>query len=563
MQDAFRSVVRKVLSDTARSGLIGEHHFNIAFKTHAPGVVVPPAVKQRFPDEMSIILQHEFWDLVVTQDGFEVSLNFSRKPERLTVPFDSITGFTDPSVPFGFKLEPRVAEPAASRAPAARTANRRPPPPPPAKPAPAKLPAQPVAAAKSAQRAGKARRARRRSESRLDRRIPQEIAEEPLGEIVNLRRARKRRERERRKPSRIKTASSLAGRGPRDVRAKRTDDGGGQPRRPPDRAPRCRLTLQTRASSNTRLSSPAIAPAFPSRTPSGVGCVASPRDADCRSMRWRLRSTPRAATPICPRPFEFSCSRLRAPHASSGARKATSRSPGSVKPALGRIGWRGARLRPDGGRRGCRERGIGAQFVAPWSSRSGRDRGLCGCGRPTFGRFGLHGSGVFRGGFLRVGFIGRLPLRLARPSSPPPRVRPPSPPLLHRAGALSAPSAALARPPVLDLLLPSIHESLALEPPVEEGALTNVGLERGDAVGLARDRLRGESGGKGADIELTFWRLERIFDVDLALGGGPDQNLRSAADELIASFVSTTSLRRSRSALSVASPRGPRNRHRA
>src|ERR1700761_2523515 len=110
VQDALRSVVRKVLADSARNGLMGEHHFNIAFKTQAPGVVVPPAVKQRFPDEMSIILQHEFWDLVVTQDAFEVSLNFSRKPERLTVPFDSITGFTDPSVPFGFKLEPRISE---------------------------------------------------------------------------------------------------------------------------------------------------------------------------------------------------------------------------------------------------------------------------------------------------------------------------------------------------------------------------------------------------------------------------------------------------------------------
>jgi hypothetical protein len=157
VQDALRSVVRKVLADTARSGLIGEHHFNIAFKTQAPGVVVPPAVKQRFPDETSIILQHEFWDLVVTQDGFEVSLNFSRKPERLTVPFDSITGFTDPSVPFGFKLEPRLAEPAAS--PALDTARQTSPPtpakPPPAKPAPAKPPAQPVAAAKSAQRAEK------------------------------------------------------------------------------------------------------------------------------------------------------------------------------------------------------------------------------------------------------------------------------------------------------------------------------------------------------------------------------------------------------------------------
>jgi uncharacterized protein len=143
VQDALRSVVRKVLADTTRNGLVGEHHFNIAFKTQAPGVVVPAAVKQRFPDEMSIILQHEFWDLVVTQDAFEVSLNFSRKPERLTVPFDSITGFTDPSVPFGFKLEPRVSEP-ASRAPAAVEQTEPAPAPAraPAKPAPVKPPAQ-------------------------------------------------------------------------------------------------------------------------------------------------------------------------------------------------------------------------------------------------------------------------------------------------------------------------------------------------------------------------------------------------------------------------------------
>src|SRR5271156_3542881 len=124
VQDALRSVVRKVLADTARAGLIGDHHFKIAFKTQAPGVVVPSAVKSRFPDEMSIILQHEFWDLVVTQDAFEVNLNFSRKPERLIVPFDSITGFTDPSVPFGFKLEPRATELAARR-PRQKYRNRR------------------------------------------------------------------------------------------------------------------------------------------------------------------------------------------------------------------------------------------------------------------------------------------------------------------------------------------------------------------------------------------------------------------------------------------------------
>ena len=153
VQDALRSVVRKVLADTARAGLIGDHHFKIAFKTQAPGVVVPSAVKSRFPDEMSIILQHEFWDLVVTQDAFEVNLNFSRKPERLIVPFDSITGFTDPSVPFGFKLEPRAPEPAAGRAPATAEIQESPAPAP-AKTASAKPPSGP-APAKSGQRAEK------------------------------------------------------------------------------------------------------------------------------------------------------------------------------------------------------------------------------------------------------------------------------------------------------------------------------------------------------------------------------------------------------------------------
>ena len=146
VQDALRSVVRKVLADAARTGLVGEHHFNIAFKTQAPGVVAPPVVRQRFPDEMSIILQHEFWDLVVTQDAFEVSLNFSRRPERLVVPFDAITGFTDPSVPFGFKLEPRVSE-ATLNAPAGQDAE-----PAPAKAVPAaKAPKQPASVPKSPQ----------------------------------------------------------------------------------------------------------------------------------------------------------------------------------------------------------------------------------------------------------------------------------------------------------------------------------------------------------------------------------------------------------------------------
>jgi len=118
VQDALRSVVRKVLTDAARSGLPGEHHFNISFKTQAPGVNIPAQMRQRYPDEMAIILQHEFWDLTVGPETFEVSLNFSRKPERLTIPFDSITGFSDPSVPFGFKLEPRLTSERETTAPA-------------------------------------------------------------------------------------------------------------------------------------------------------------------------------------------------------------------------------------------------------------------------------------------------------------------------------------------------------------------------------------------------------------------------------------------------------------
>ena len=152
VQDALRSVVRKVMTEAARSGLPGDHHFNIAFKTQAPGVVIPPAMRQRYPDEMAIILQHEFWDLAVTADAFEVSLNFSRKPERLTIPFDAITGFSDPSVPFGFKLEPRLAaEPAPAKpTPVGREAGKKgevqsgaaAPAPKPSQPAPAPKPAE-------------------------------------------------------------------------------------------------------------------------------------------------------------------------------------------------------------------------------------------------------------------------------------------------------------------------------------------------------------------------------------------------------------------------------------
>src|SRR5579863_8199004 len=105
VQEALRSVVRRVLSDAARDGLPGEHRFNISFRTRDEGVSIPSFLTSRYPEEMAIILQHEFWDLIVADDHFQVSLNFSRKPERLVIPFTAITGFSDPSVPFGFKIE--------------------------------------------------------------------------------------------------------------------------------------------------------------------------------------------------------------------------------------------------------------------------------------------------------------------------------------------------------------------------------------------------------------------------------------------------------------------------
>ncbi len=99
-QDAMRSVVQTVLADAAGKGLPGEHHFFISFDTRADGVVLSPRLKAQYPKEMTIVLQHQFWDLIVTHDRFEVGLSFSGIPERLVVPFRAITGFADPSVQF-------------------------------------------------------------------------------------------------------------------------------------------------------------------------------------------------------------------------------------------------------------------------------------------------------------------------------------------------------------------------------------------------------------------------------------------------------------------------------
>jgi uncharacterized protein len=105
-RDALRGVLRRVLSDAAAHGLPGEHHFFITFLSSAEGVKLSPRLLAQYPEEMTVILQHQFWDLVVTEDRFEVGLSFGGIPERLVVPFSAIKSFFDPSVQFGLQFEP-------------------------------------------------------------------------------------------------------------------------------------------------------------------------------------------------------------------------------------------------------------------------------------------------------------------------------------------------------------------------------------------------------------------------------------------------------------------------
>ncbi len=127
VQDALRAVVRRVLTDVARDGLPGDHHLYISFDTRAPGVRLSPRLKEKYPEEMTIVLQHQFWDLIVTELFFEVGLSFNGIPERLHVPFDTLKGFFDPSVKFGLQFEPTTGDeldaeddaPVATLAPAA------------------------------------------------------------------------------------------------------------------------------------------------------------------------------------------------------------------------------------------------------------------------------------------------------------------------------------------------------------------------------------------------------------------------------------------------------------
>jgi uncharacterized protein len=120
-QQALRGVVRTVLADVAKKGLPGEHHFKITFNTGAPGVRMSDRLRAQYPEAMTIILQHQFWDLAVGERAFEVGLSFGGITERLAVPFDSIVAFHDPAVQFGFQFE-AIDEAAAEGGEAAKAA---------------------------------------------------------------------------------------------------------------------------------------------------------------------------------------------------------------------------------------------------------------------------------------------------------------------------------------------------------------------------------------------------------------------------------------------------------
>ena len=110
MQHALRGVVRDALGLAAEEGLPGEHHFYVSFDTRHPGVDMPDWLQAQHPEELTIVLQHEFWDLAVAGDRFSVGLSFSGRPVTLTIPFDAVLTFVDPHAEFGLKFDPHEAE---------------------------------------------------------------------------------------------------------------------------------------------------------------------------------------------------------------------------------------------------------------------------------------------------------------------------------------------------------------------------------------------------------------------------------------------------------------------
>ena len=119
VQNALRGVARQALTRVEETGLPGGHHFYLSFRTEHPDVAVPDFLRDRYPEEMTVVLQHQFWDLVVGDPGFEVTLSFGGRHERLGVPWEALTAFYDPSVQFGVRFEAEAEDEEAEAAPSA------------------------------------------------------------------------------------------------------------------------------------------------------------------------------------------------------------------------------------------------------------------------------------------------------------------------------------------------------------------------------------------------------------------------------------------------------------
>ena len=105
IQEALKGVVVKILEDVSQNGLKGDHHYYVAFRTHDEGVQIPPQLKQRYPDEMTIVIQHRYWGLNIQKKYFEIGLSFDNKPELLVIPYAAIIGFVDPTAQFALQFE--------------------------------------------------------------------------------------------------------------------------------------------------------------------------------------------------------------------------------------------------------------------------------------------------------------------------------------------------------------------------------------------------------------------------------------------------------------------------
>jgi uncharacterized protein len=115
VEQALRGVVREALQRAAKSGLPGAHHFYVTFRTDSPGVEIPDYLHSKYPSEMTVVLEHQFWDLEVSETHFGVTLSFANRPERVRVPLAAITAFADPSVKFGLQFQDSSADAGAEK----------------------------------------------------------------------------------------------------------------------------------------------------------------------------------------------------------------------------------------------------------------------------------------------------------------------------------------------------------------------------------------------------------------------------------------------------------------